>query len=346
METRVAEERDWMQWNDYVKHHSQGWIYHLFEWRKIFYTTYGHTPIYLLAEQKKNIVGVLPIIMIDSFIGRRVMVSMPYFGFGGIIADNVDVLSCLVESAKKIGKQYRAKNLELRQLGDSFTSLPRRIDKVLMSLDLATTPEEQMRGLKPKVRNEVRKANKSNLINKIGKDSKSFYRVYSENMRRLGVPCHSEELFSTILDTFPENTFTVNIFKGDVPVASAIALSFKGTIEIPCAASLREAKRWPNVMLYWSLIEYGCNRGFKRFSFGRSSIGSGTYQFKKGWGAKPIELPYCYVYLNAKPNRSIIKGDNRMFSAWTIGKNIWRKLPLSVTSYLGPRILRQLTPIL
>lgn len=340
MEIKIAEESDCTRWNNYVEYHGQSCIYHRFEWANIFLKIYGHKPIYLLAEHKKNIISILPIIIVNSYLFGRVMISMPYFGFGGIIADNDEALSCLLKKATEIGRQCRAKYLELRQLGNGFNFLPQRPDKVLMMLDLAKTPEEQIRLLKPRLRNKVRNASKADFITQIGRDFKSFYYVYSQNMRHLGSPCHPQELFEAILETFPKNAFTINVFKSDAPVASAIALTHKGTIEIPCISSLREwNKDWANIKLYWSIIEYACNEGFNKFSFGRSSINSGTYNFKERWGAKAYELPYSYLSFtsNTKSYNCSPAGIGRKAAM-----NIWRKLPLSVTRYLGPKILHHL----
>ena len=78
--------------------------------------------------------------------------------------------------------------------------------------------------------------------------------------------------------------------------------------------------------------------GFKKFDFGRSTPGEGTYNFKKQWGAKPIQLSWQYQF----------NGSNRMPELNTknpkykMAIKIWKKLPLAVTIFLGPRIVKNI----
>ena len=61
---------------------------------------------------------------------------------------------------------------------------------------------------------------------------------------------------------------------------------------VPWASSLREYfSLCPNNLLYWEMIRWGCKNGYQRFDFGRSSPDSGTYRFKKQWGAKEEAAP-------------------------------------------------------
>lgn len=343
----MAEPGDQTRWNAYVMNHSRSTMYHRFEWADIFSSVYKHKSLYLLAEQKGNIVGVLPLIMVNSLFFGRVIVSMPYFGNGGTIADNVEITTHLLEKAIELGEKYRVKHIELRQPGKSYISMPQRTDKVLMKLDLADTPEEQLKMLKPRLRNKVKRAMKVNFTSYPENTPESFFKVYSENMRYLGSPCHSEDLFRIILKTFKENSFVMTIYKGKTPVAGALALIHQDTIEIPCVSSLRNWNRYEaNTYLYWSLIQFSINQGLSKFSFGRSPKGSGTHEFKRRWGAVPHELPYNYICINSNwedynNHHGEHKGKSR-----SLATDLWAKLPLSMTRHLGPRILRQLPPIL
>lgn len=349
MEIRLAKESDCQRWNNFVKNHDRGWMYHLFEWGDIFSKIYGHKPIYLLAEQDRNIVGVFPIILIDSFLFGRVLVSMPYFCFGGMLSYSEKIDEGLLERASEIGMQYQAKYIEMRQVDAAKTSLPYRSNKTLMILDLAKTPEEQIGRFKPRLRNQVRNAikNKANFTIRLGRDFKPLFKVYSENMRYLGSPHHSEELFKAILDTFPKNSLTATVFKDEIPIASAIALMYKGIVEIPCVSSLRAwNKHLANIKLYWHLIEYACDEGFNKFSFGRSSIDSGTYIFKKRWGAIAHKLPYSYLCITSD-SKTCVDGQNRGNGIGRrVAIHIWRKMPLSLTRRIGPKVLRHLPPVI
>jgi hypothetical protein len=82
------------------------------------------------------------------------------------------------------------------------------------------------------------------------------------------------------------------------------------------------------------MLQYACDNGFKYFDFGRSTFGSGTYKFKKQWGAEPIPLYWYYVSLNGgNIGEPIIEN-----STFQKAAQIWKKLPVTVTKIVGPRI--------
>lgn len=55
------------------------------------------------------------------------------------------------------------------------------------------------------------------------------------------------------------------------------------------------------MLLYWAMLEYACDQGYRQFDFGRSTPGEGTCRFKEQWGAKSHQL-YWYQ-LSGKKGR-------------------------------------------
>ena len=49
--------------------------------------------------------------------------------------------------------------------------------------------------------------------------------------------------------------------------------------------------------MYWELMRRSAARGFRRFDFGRSKLGSGSWAFKHHWKMRERPLPYRYVPL-------------------------------------------------
>ena len=124
-----------------------------------------------------------------------------------------------------------------------------------------------------------------------------------------------------------------------MPVASGFLIGFKKRLEIPWASSLKEYNKLsPNMLLYWSVLKFAIENGYKQFDFGRSSIESGTYRFKEQWGAKPIQL-YWYYWLSNGGKLPELNPHNPKYQT---AINIWKRLPLSVTKIIGPRIVKNL----
>ena len=92
------------------------------------------------------------------------------------------------------------------------------------------------------------------------------------------------------------------------------------------------------MLLYWETIRTACAEGFDRFDFGRSSRLSGTYRFKRQWGAREEPLFWYTIPLTARAGSppSVSSGAPLALA------QTWRKLPLAVTRRLGPRIRKYL----
>jgi hypothetical protein len=91
------------------------------------------------------------------------------------------------------------------------------------------------------------------------------------------------------------------------------------------------------MLLYWETMRAACEEGFRTFDFGRSSRGSGTYRFKRQWGAQEEPL-YWYTIPSVRRPGAPPRADRAAFLAAS-----WRRLPLAVTRSLGPHIRKYLT---
>jgi lipid II:glycine glycyltransferase (peptidoglycan interpeptide bridge formation enzyme) len=120
------------------------------------------------------------------------------------------------------------------------------------------------------------------------------------------------------------------------PIAAALLLHGWGVTDVPTASSLKEYNPSSvNMLMYWHLLQRAVERGQKVFDFGRSTADGNTFKFKKQWGAEPEQAIWQY-----RVNRGSVgemRPDNPRFQR-AIG--IWQKLPLSLTRFLGPRIVR------
>jgi hypothetical protein len=90
--------------------------------------------------------------------------------------------------------------------------------------------------------------------------------------------------------------------------------------------------------MYWELMRRSCLEGYRVFDFGQSHAGSGTYDFKRHWGFEP--RPISYQYLATNPDR--VPGFTPSTPHLPALKRAWRFLPLAVTRWLGPILIRRL----
>lgn len=207
--------------------------------------------------------------------------------------------------------------------------------KVRMLLNLPESSDALWSGFKSKLRSQVRKAEKNGLNFRWGDKERldDFYQVFSRNMHNLGSPVHSRKWIRKIVERYEENARMGLVFYEDQPVGCGIILFTGYMVSIPWASTLREFNRFsPNMLLYWSFLQFAADNGKKIFDFGRSTFNEGTYRFKKQWGAKPEQI-FWYQITQLQTREG--SGSDKMRERLEL---VWQKMPLSIVNLIGPRL--------
>ena len=102
------------EWDEYVAGHPRASNYHQIGWKSVVEHGFGHKTQYLCAREGGIVVGVLPLVIMKSRLFGRFAVSMPFFNYGGILADNDMVEETLLASAKRVAIVEQASHMELR----------------------------------------------------------------------------------------------------------------------------------------------------------------------------------------------------------------------------------------
>jgi serine/alanine adding enzyme len=328
-------------WRNYLCKNSAVTFAHQIEWRTILEKSLQQKPVYLLAISQDQVVGILPLFYCSSLLFGKFLTSLPWLDYGGACADSRDIHEKLIDQAIEITKNKNGKFLELRSVADKDERLATKISKVTFSLQLDSNPDKVWKNLNSKARNQVRKAQKLGLQVTFGRHENldQFYSVFSTNMRDLGTPVWTKELFRNILTCFPESSEIALVKLKDKVIGGGLILYFKDMLTVPSASSLGTFLTYcPNNALYWEIIQRSCLKGFKRFDFGRSTLNSGTYYFKSQWVREPIQL-YWQYYLNKIKDMPELNPENPKFD---LAIKLWKKLPLALANFLGPKIVRSL----
>lgn len=305
--------------------------------------SFGHKTHYLLSVGGNGKCdGILPVVHLRSWAFGNFFVSLPFFNYGGLCADDRSVADRLVTAAANLARQSGATHLELRASEQLDLGLPVKTSKVAMKLELSRNPDHLWQGFPSKLRSQIKRPLKAGMAAKVGgiEELDAFYYVFSVNMRDLGTPVYAKEFFRNILTTFSECTRICTVYDREQrPVASGFLLGFRDTLEIPWASSLRAHQNHsPNMLMYWTILQHACENGFQVFDFGRSSPGEGTYKFKAQWGARPTQL-YWYYWLAEKQSLPDLSPKNPKYS---LAIKVWQRLPVALTRALGPHIVRNL----
>jgi FemAB-related protein (PEP-CTERM system-associated) len=264
---------------------------------------------------------------------------VPFLNYGGLLADDAETSRVLLDKTRGIAMTFRASYVELRHARRQFTDLPARQHKIGLTLGLPGTVGQLWNDVDRKVRNQVRKAQKSGLTPVEGGRElvDEFYAVFARNMRDLGTPVYTKRLFQSTLAEFGERARVFVVRSGVRPVAAAVAIAFRDTVVVPWASSLREFRNeCPNMLLYWAMLEQSVEHGRRVFDFGRSSPGTGAHQFKRQWGARETSLFWEYVLLT----RSSVPDHGPANPRFTAAIDVWKRCPLWLANAVGPHIVR------
>jgi FemAB-related protein (PEP-CTERM system-associated) len=328
-------------WDAYVAGHPQASFYHQYQWRTVVEKSFGHDSFYLAAVNAEGtICGILPIIRLNSRLFGDFGVSLPFFNYGGVLADNGAIARQLLQEAAAIATAVGMQHLEIRST-QAVIDWPARTDKVSMILALPTSVEELDKQIGAKVRAQIKRAQQEAPDVLIGHREllDDFYRVFAINMRDLGTPVYAKAFFDNILQAWPQQSHIVIVRLAGRPCAAAFLLDDRDMMEIPWASTLKSVNALNmNMLLYTAILKFTIEQGYAFFDFGRSSIDSGTFRFKKQWGAQPLQHHWHYWLANGG-ELPALKPDSPKFR-FVIA--CWQRLPVFITRLLGPRIVQYL----
>jgi FemAB-related protein (PEP-CTERM system-associated) len=332
----IATRADAPAWDAFVESRGDASGYHAWRWRRVFANAFGHDPVYLIARQGGAITGVLPTVHIKSLLFGSTLTSLPFLNYGGVMADAHDTREALIDGALAVAQERRCGHVELRHTARQFPDLPCKQHKVAMRLPLVAGMFEK---LDRKVRNQIRKAEKSGLVVERGGEElvSDFYNVFARNMRDLGTPVYSKRLFKEVLRVFPERSQLHIVRLKGRAIAAGLTYRTRTMVQLPWASSIRDYNPLcPNTLLYWDAIQFAHERLASVFDMGRSTPNEGTFNFKAQWGAEPLPLHWEYHMATERELPNLSPANPKFHFAISI----WQKLPIALTRRVGPMIVR------
>ncbi len=326
-------------WDEYVFQHPRASVYHQGAWPRFINEVFGQDAYFIHArDEAGRLTGVLPVIRQPGPLFGSSLTSLPYFNYGGALADTEAIALALMQRAAELARDLKCRYLECRDTAQHEIGWSVRTDKVSMILDLPADADALGKALGAKMRSQIRRPDREQAIVRRGGIElvDAFYAVFARNMHALGTPVYPKRFFRELAKKFPDSVRLIVIETAGQPQAAGFLVLNAGRVEIPWAACLEGAKpRGYNMKLYWEVLSFAIEQGAKSFDFGRSTADSGTYRFKAQWGAKPLPL-YWHRWEKSgvpAPQASASQGGLR-----ELVSGLWSKLPLRVANLLGPCI--------
>jgi FemAB-related protein (PEP-CTERM system-associated) len=326
-------------WDAYVNSRPDASVYHRWYWGQVVEQTYGHKAYYLAATEGETVLGALPLVFVKSRIFGDFLVSTPFSSYGGVLSNTPEARSLLLKTAVELAQELGARHVELRQGDPCEVGWKETSAKVRMEVELPGSAEQLWKRLSTGMRNKVRNAQKNKLeIEWHAQEAVGeFYSVFAKNMRDLGTPVYPKIWFENLCRQFTNQVRIIIVRDGKEAAAAGFVTLFRDVAEFPWSASLRESrKKYSAVLMYWALLEWALQNGYRRVDLGRCTPGSGTYEFKRHWPCKEIPLRW-YYWLSTGATLPALRPENPRYR-WAT--QVWRKLPVPLANWLGPRVVR------
>jgi len=331
---------DSARWEDFVFRCPDATFFHRIGWKQVIEECFGHRTHYLLAERGAQVVAVLPLAEVKSFLFGRALVSLPFCAYGGVAAVDSEAVSALHAAARELGERLRVEHLELRNRTPREAAWPRQELYVRFRKEIRAGIEANLTTIPRKQRAMVRKGIGRGLASRIDPDVGSFFPLYADNVHRHGTPPLPKRYFEALCTAFDSDCEVLTVTDaGGRAVSSVLSFYFRDEV-LPYYAGDVDAARdlAANDFKYWELLRRASERGLRFFDFGRSKRGTGAFAFKEHWGAEPIPLAYEYCLYG----RDSIPENNPLNPKYRALMAMWRLLPLPLANAIGPHLVKSL----
>lgn len=329
------------RWDNFVSLSSIGTFFHTTIWKTVIEKVFGYTPWYFFTESDGEITGVLPLFLVNKPLRGRALISIPFGVYGGICANSSESVEQLRKKSEDLAHELSVDFLELRHVDAYNFDFPIKEMYFTFCREIYDGEEKNMTAIPRKQRRMIRQGMKYQLESKIGGREflKDFYTIYTTSLRNLGTPAFPYRYFEVLLEELGERCKILSVWYQNQMTAAVMTFCYQDRLLPYYGGGLPQFLRYAVYdFMYWELMRYGWEHGYKVFDFGRSKQGTGAYDFKRHWGFEPKPLQYQY-YLphgGAIPNVSPTNPKFQLFIS------LWKKLPLPVANFIGPQVIKYL----
>jgi len=342
MEIRILPNEDSKQWDDFVVRTRQGSLFHTFAWKRILEKSFAYDSTFLAAcYNDGQICGILPLFVVPRPLKGLVMVSVPFGVYGGVVAERPEVTQKLLNAAKNIAVEKGVDSVEFRQIEKLDEALPTKDLYFTFTREIYDGEEKNMAAIPRKQRRMIRQGISHGLQSNVGGPEllKEFYFVYSSSLRNLGTPAFPLRYFEHLFQELGEQCKILSVMYEGKIVAAVLTFFYQDRVMPYYGGGLPEYQRYAIYdFMYWELMRFGWEHGYKVFDFGRSKRDTGPFHFKRHWGFEPQALPYQY-YL---PKGGTIPNVNPSNPKIQPLIALWKRLPLPIANRLGPFLIKYL----
>jgi FemAB-related protein (PEP-CTERM system-associated) len=332
--TIADDSTDGRAWQDYVERHHGATLFHGLEWMRSVRGAFGHQPLYLMAMERDEVKGVLPLFQVDSLIAGRLLVSVPYATYGGVLADGEAAARSLLDRARELAASLGARSIDLRSIEAADKEAPISTSHAYFNRPLQITGDV-CEMLPRKARAAARRAvEKYPLKTEFSRHNlRTVWRLYTRSMRRLGSPNYPLRFFEAIVKELGPRCVVQLVTWDGKPVAGLVSFVHRDTL-MPYFLGLDERVDLYGLShhVYLESMRWAVAAGLQSYDFGRSRYDNpGPFNFKKMCGFEPRALEYQTIVTAGQSAPDLASTSPR----YAVVRRVWKHLPLALTRPIG-----------
>jgi hypothetical protein len=323
-------------WDTLLAAHPEGSFFHGTAWARVLQETYRHRPAYFGSVANGRILGLLPVMEIDSpFTGRR-GVSLPFTDHCPALRSEDLEAAALFARCLQYGRERGWRSFECRGLIDGQQNAKSSLSFYSHRILLPRGEASLWTGFKSRVRTPIRRAQEAGV--KIDLETspeaiRAYYLLHCRTRSKHGLPPQPLSFFQNIQQhALAKGNGWVALARWQQKIVAAGVFVHLGRRAIHKFGASDPAFQHvsANHLLMWEVIRRYCREGFEFLDLGRTSMANeGLRQFKLGFGPEEKQIHYCrYDY---RANAFVV--DRDQVQGWH--NHVFRCLPMPLLRLTG-----------
>lgn len=344
---------DMPEWDSFVESHPFGWISHLSAWKEVLEASFKHVKGHFLAMRdpgSSRILAGLPIYAVKSWLTGNRLVSVPFITHSEVLVTSSGQMQMLLPHIMEFKRRERCSRVELHCWRSSplvqgtGLAVSRYYRHHYLRLD--RDPDELRRAFhRSSIQRRISKAVNSGITLTSGtgeRDVASFYDMFSQTRKRLGLPPIPYIFFQSLWRVFGHSSHLTILFAvhQGMHVASVVLLKFRDMVvsEFNCDSG-QFRNLGGNQFCDWEAVRMAHKEGYDIFSLGRTSPqNKGLMEYKDKW-ATSVE---CFSSFFAPGSAFRQIGERETTMRYKLVKKLSEKSPAPLFHLLGRCIYRHM----
>ncbi len=310
-------------WDEMVLSTPDHSFFHSSFWARTLTGSYGYKPIYFTVLARNRLLGLIPLMAINSnWTGHR-GVSLPFSDYCEPLFPEPSFFPDLFNAIVEFGKKFGWKYVELRGGERFFPNIVSSSSYYLHTLDLSANESDIFSGFKDSTRRNIRKAVREGVQVRIGNSLhfvEEFYRLHCMTRKIHGLPPQPFYFFRNICDHIlsgGHGMLALAYFEKKI-IAGAVYFHFGKKAIYKYGASDKAYQHLrPNDLVMWEAIRFYCGKKYTNFSMGRTEkMNKGLQGFKIGWNTTERAVNYYRYHLGEA--KFVADSDHSTFSYRTL----------------------------